>query len=206
MNTENKATKPVAKQSRQMYTLVGTALMLAIMLMLEFTGLGILMITPTGVTILQVPVVIATLALGLPSGLFMGLAFGLMSMYSAYTVPALLSLPFMNPIVAVVPRLLIPLVVYFFSRLLRFDGSKPVWWKSILLGAVGSLTNTVFVLTSMALLYGDTVMKALGVSHNALTGAVAAYGAVSGIPEAAVCALLCAAILGALRVIRKKKH
>lgn len=205
MEKRNLEQKKAPQSGKHLRTLVGAALMLAIMLMLHFSGLGILMITPTGVTILQVPVIIATLVLGLPSGLFMGLSFGLLSMYSAYTTPALLNVPFMNPAVAVLPRLLIPLAVYLLSRLLKYDRQHPVWWKSFLLGAGGSLTNTAFVLTSMALLYGDITMQALGVSKNALAGAVVAYGAVSGLPEAGVSALLCAAILGALRLTNKKR-
>lgn len=191
-------------KNRSLHTLTGCALLLALLLMLNFSGLGFLPITPTGVTILQVPVIIATLALGLPSGLFMGLAFGLMSMYSAYTTPALLNAPFMHPLVAVFPRLLIPLAVYLLSRLLSYP-SRPKWWKAICLGAAGSLTNTIFVLGMMALLYGEITMQALGVSAEGLAGALVVYGAVSGLPEAAVSAILCAAIVGALSRLGKKR-
>ena len=112
MNTEKRSLDPKkgSKESKHLRVLVGSALMLAIMMMLQFSGLGILMITPTGVTILQVPVIIATLALGLPSGLFLGLSFGLLSMYTAYTTSALLNVLLITHVVRVLRRLLLPLI------------------------------------------------------------------------------------------------
>ena len=186
-------------------TLTGTGILLGVLLMLHASGLGLLRITPTNVTILQIPVVIATLAFGLSSGLVLGAGFGLASLYSAYTQPNLLSVPFMNPLVSVLPRLLIPLAVYAVARLLR-NGSVGRWWKAAVLGAVGSLANTVFVLAMLGLLYGDLAMQvfgSLGVTQGGLAVTLIAYGAVSGLPEAAVSAILSAAVLAALGRMRR---
>ena len=178
--------------------LAATALLAALMLVLQITGIGIIPIPPAGVTVLHIPIIIGTLACGLMTGLVLGLEFGIMSLVMAYRVPTPLSICFMDPVVAIIPRLLIPLAVWLVARAMHTQ--KRMLCSSIS-ALAGSLANTVFVLGTIALLYGEQLALALGTSPDALLGAVVAFGAISGLPEAAVAAILTVAVDKALRAM-----
>lgn len=193
------------RNRKKLNSLVGTALLVAILLMLAITGLGIVPLTPLGVTILQIPVIVAVLAYGLRSGITLGACFGLWSLYRAYTAPTPFNVPFMNPLIAVLPRMLIPLAVWLLARGIQYK-RKPSWRKSAVLGAVGSLVNTLFVLGLMGLLYSSVVKNMLPVSEGGIWVALAAFGVVSGIPEAIVSALLVSVIMGAFVKLNSHKR
>ena len=178
--------------------IVFTAVMIAIMLVMNILGIGLIRIPPINATTLHVPVVIATLIGGLWMGIPAALAFGLMSLYNAVTAPTILSPFIVNPVICIGARLCIALVTYGFMRLLRYDPVKPNHFKTVLLGFIGSMTNTVLVLGLIWLIYIDKAAQAMGLASEKLGGALFSIATVSGIPEAAICALICAALVAAL--------
>lgn len=145
------------------------------------------------VTILAIPVIIGAILEGPIVGAGIGLMFGLTSLYQAATAPkSPLDPLFVNPLLSVLPRMLIgPVAWLVWSALKR--------WKVIGLlaaGFFGSYANTVFVLGMFGLLFakdtrvtevlGDNVWKALG-----------GIALASGAPEAGVAAVVVLIVIAA---------
>lgn len=145
------------------------------------------------ITILAIPVIIGAILEGPIVGAGIGLIFGLTSLYQAATAPkSPLDPLFVNPLLSVLPRMLIgPVAWLVWSALKR--------WKVIGLlaaGFIGSYANTVFVLGMFGLLYakdtrvtellGDNVWKALG-----------GIALASGAPEAGVAAVVVLIVVAA---------
>ena len=131
--------QPGSATSVRTRTIVVSGLLAAIQIVLGLTGLGFIP-TPTGVnaTILHIPAVIAGILEGPIAGVAVGLIFGLFSFLRA-TNPA-----FADPLVAILPRLFPGLVAWLVFRALSRT-SLPV--AAAIAGALGTLTNTVLVLT-----------------------------------------------------------
>lgn len=127
----------------------------ALIIVMMLTGLGYIRINPqVAYTILQVPVILATILGGLVPGLLTGFVFGLSSLIKSAVMPlSLLDPYFLNPLCSIVPRLMIPVVTW-----LVFTGVKkiphvPQIVAGILAAVIGSLTNTICVFASLCLVY-----------------------------------------------------
>ncbi len=117
-------------------TVTITGILGSISIVLGVTGLGFipLPITPVGrATILHIPTILAAIMEGPLVGGMVGFIFGLSSYYTA--VSALSA----DPIVAIVPRILIGVVSYYVYALFR---RKPLLGAG-LAAAAGTLTNTI---------------------------------------------------------------
>ena len=84
-----------------------TGMMTAIMIVMGTTPLGFIPIGPFKITIMHLPVIIGAILEGPVVGLVLGLFFGLFSLYQAVTAPTILSPLFMDPLVSVLPRMII---------------------------------------------------------------------------------------------------
>lgn len=131
-------------QNKTVRTIVVTGVLAAIQIVLGLTGLGLIPL-PTGVnaTILHIPAILAGVVAGATAGMATGALFGLFSFLRA-TTPL-----FQNPLIAFGPRILIGLVAF-----LVYRAVKPVneVLALALAGALGTLTNTVLVLSLAVLL------------------------------------------------------
>lgn len=118
--------------------IVITGLMGAIAIFLAVTNYGMIPVpTIAGhATIMHVPVIIGAVLEGPVVGILIGGIFGAYSWYSA-TIPA-----FKDPLVAILPRLIIGITAYYTYAALR---RKPGLAYGAA-GLVGTLTNTVLVL------------------------------------------------------------
>lgn len=76
---------------------------------LGLTPMGFIPIGPTAATIMHIPVIIGAIVGGPIVGAFVGLIFGLSSLFNAIMKPTVVSFAFLNPLVSVVPRILIGL-------------------------------------------------------------------------------------------------
>lgn len=99
-------------------------------------------------TIEHVPTILGGVLEGPIVGMVTGLIFGVVSLYNAYTTPPtplnlVFVLAFRNPLVAIIPRILIGLISWLvFAGLQRFNRDGAAFAA----GLVGSATNTIFVL------------------------------------------------------------
>lgn len=121
-------------------------------------GLGI------QITIVHIPVIIAGIIEGPVVGGLVGLIFGLSSLYTALTSPSPVAFAFLNPLVSVLPRILIGVMSWYGYRALTVitkDRIRPV---SVGVAAIiGTSTNTVGVLGMIYLLYARQFLEALGI-------------------------------------------
>lgn len=184
---------------RQM-TMVG--MLSAISIFLGLTGLGFIPIPPVKATIMHIPVIIGAIVEGPIVGSLVGLVFGLFSMYQAFTTPLPTSFIFWNPIIALVPRVLIGIVAYYVYTFFRNKIRK----TSISIGIAAicaTLTNTIGVLGLTYLIYLDKYSSILGIDKAIAGTTIGMIGVTNGIPEAIVSAVISIPII--ITVLKMKK-
>ena len=156
---------------------------------------GYIPLGPVKATIMHVPVIIGAVI----EGPVVGAA--VTSLFKAFTEPTITSFCFMNPIISVLPRILIGVVAYYvYAGIHKL--TKRVYLSGFIAGVVGSLTNTIGVMGLIYVLYADRYMKAIGQAGNAGKYILAICTA-NGIPEAIVAGVLVSAV--AVAMIRKSK-
>lgn len=182
-------------------TVIGVLSAISIMMsMLPF--IGYIPIGPIKATIMHIPVIIGAIIEGPVVGATIGLIFGLTSLWNAITQPVILSPLFLNPLVSVLPRILIGIIAYYVYQGV-YKLTKKVYASGFVAGLIGSLVNTVCVLGMIYVLYAEkylTLIEQQGASAGKLLLGVAFT---SGVPEALVAALIVSAVSVAL--IRKGK-
>jgi uncharacterized membrane protein len=106
------------KNQKRNRMLAGTAALSALTVIFSFTRLGMIpWFSGASITICHIPAILATLLYGLPSGLVVGGVFGISSLILAATQGTGLDVFFINPLISVLPRLTLPVVVYFMDKL-----------------------------------------------------------------------------------------
>lgn len=217
-----------AAQSERIRQMVIAAMLSAIVAVLTFTPIGMIPLPPPlpSATTVHIPVLVAALVEGPMVGLIVGAVFGVCSLIRAWETGMVgLTLFFRNPVISVLPRLLVPLIAF---------GAWLVWRKLIkpsaitdkigtaLAAVIGTVANTVFCLGLIALIYGSdlTVMLNEMISagntdasylNNAGQWLVAVVGVPNGIGECIVAAIIVPMIKTAVDAVirrtpgRKKK-
>ncbi|MEG2360520.1 MAG: ECF transporter S component [Christensenella sp.] len=172
-------------------TLTLTAILIAITLIFGFTPIGYIA-TPFGIviTLMCLPVIIGTLTLGWKAGLALAALFAITSIAKIPTDvfgPTLLAYnPFMLMVNIIVPRILIPFVVFGVYRAMR---TKSELVNIGVAAVMGSLTNTVLYLMFLYVFFSTVVAGAV----------ILSVALLNGIIEAVVAALLCPPIVRALK-------
>lgn len=146
--------------------------------------LGFIPIGFISLTIIHITVIVAAITLGTKDGMFVGLVWGLTTMIRAWTMPTtpLDTLIFTNPVVSVLPRILVGLVAGFVFSFL-YKKTKSTFVPTIVAATLGTLTNTILVLGSMGLLYTAPVAAQYGTTANGLFAVLAVAVLTNGIPE-----------------------
>ena len=174
------------------------ALLAALIWIMALTPLGYIPIFGIDVTLMCIPVIIGTCALGLQYGLFLGLMFGMTSLFMALMgrVGELL-MPLLEMQVAMyttvfIPRLLIPV----FSYLILKGTAK---WKAPvsygLSALVGSFVNTIFFLGFTYLFGGGALTEKYGMSDFELLTTLGGIVVSNGLFEAIVAVIVCVPVL-----------
>ena len=165
-----------------------------ISIFLGVSGLGLIRLPIFSLTIMHIPVIIGALLEGPVVGISVGLIFGLFSMYQNITAPGLTSFIFWNPIVALIPRMLIGIVAYYSFKLFK-SKIKNTGVCAGIAAVLGTLTNTIGVLGLTYILYLDQYAQAREISREAVAGTLLTVGLTNGIPEAIVSALITSPIV-----------
>jgi len=113
----------------------------AVSAVLGMTPLGFIPIGPTRATTMHIPVIIAAIMEGPMVGALVGLIFGIFSIYQAVANPTPVSFVFLNPIVSIIPRILIGVFTYYVFSFLSNIGNKKTKWLLYLIwfGIIGYL-------------------------------------------------------------------
>lgn len=193
------------RKKRETGWTVRVALMVAIVILLANTPLGMIQLPIIKATTVHIPVIIGAILLGPAAGGILGAVFGICSLLSNTYAPTLLSFafsPFMSTTglpgavkalwISIGCRILIGVVAGWL-----WIGLKKIKCPAVLgyaiCGFAGSMTNTVTVMGSIYLLLAAQYAVAKDVAVTAVFGLVMGTVTASGIPEA-----ICATILVAL--------
>jgi len=199
------------------HRLVLTSLFIAIILLLNFTPIGYIQLPVIKATIIHIPVIIGSILLGPGIGAGLGVVFGFTSLYNNTFVPTVLSFAFSpaiplpgtssgswsSLIVTFLPRILVGVVPYyvykFINKLLK---NKYTGLSLVLSGMMGSMTNTVLVMSLICFLFRDAYAKAYHLAIGAVYKVILTIIFANGVPEAILAAILTAAICRALQRYR----
>lgn len=91
---------------------------------LGLTPIGFIPVGPTNATIMHIPVIIGAIVEGPVVGALVGLIFGIFSLIRAFTAPTVISPVFYNPLVSILPRVLIGITSYYAFVLFKKLGRK----------------------------------------------------------------------------------
>lgn len=180
--------------------IVVVGMLSAIIVVMGATGIGFIPIPPVKATIMHLPVIIGAIIEGPIVGAIIGFIFGIFSIYQAITTPTPTSFLFLNPIIAVLPRVLIGITSYYAYRLMpgKIQGIKAA------AGAIiGTLTNTIGVLGLIYLIYLERFTTVIGISPEKGKAAIIGIATTNGIPEILVStAIIVPVIVGVKRIRR----
>jgi uncharacterized membrane protein len=191
--------RSTSKFSTRQLAVIG--MLSSISIILGVTGLGFIPIPPVKATIMHVPVIIGAILEGPVVGAMVGLIFGIFSIIQAITTPTPVSFVFINPLVSVVPRVLIGITSYYVYKAVK-SKSKPL---GIALGAaIGTLTNTIGVLGMIYILYLGPYAKVLNLSLSAAKKGILAVAITNGIPETIVSVAIIVSVVTAVNKIKHK--
>ncbi len=168
------------------FRLVLRAILLAIIIVQAMVPwLGFIPLGFISLTIIHITEIIAAVVLGPKDGMVIGLFWGIATIVRAYAMPTTPfdTLVFTNPIISVVPRVLVGLVAGLVFHWI-YQKNKSITISSIFAGVLGSLVNTVLVLGFMGLFYTGATADAYGVDSTLLFKTLAGVAAINGIPEA----------------------
>ncbi len=197
--------QPPTSRARREKTrkLAVAGLLAALCLILGLTPLGFIPIGPVKLTIMHIPVLIGAVLEGPVVGLALGAVFGLTSLYQAVAMPTNpVQVVFQNPLISVLPRLLMPLAAYGAHRLfIRRDGAPRLRGLpgDAAAAAVGTLANTVFTLAAMDVFGAGTLMQLLSLTRQDVHGFVLGIGVANAPLEAIGAVIVATPVLAALR-------
>lgn len=134
---------------RQLSQLTTLALLIAMIVLMTFTpNFGYIQTGIFSITTIHIPVLVGSIALGPLGGLVLGSTWGLTSYLYALSLGTLEAAIFLNPLVSIVPRILVGISVSYLSLSLKNIKLKDVV-KYAFLAASGTLLNTVLVLSAI---------------------------------------------------------
>lgn len=194
------------KRAKDIRYLASVALMMAVVILLANTPLGMIQLPVVKATTVHIPVILGAILLGPGAGAVLGGTFGICSLISNTMAPTLLSFafsPFLSMTglsgalkavwVSVGCRVLIGLGAGWFWMLVRrFKGKLAL--RLGITGFVGAMINTLAVMGSIYLLFAGEYAGAKGVAADAVWGLILATVFTSGVPEALAAAVLTAVI------------
>lgn len=227
----------------------------AISAVLGMTPLGFIPVGPTRATIMHIPVIIGAVMEGPVVGAFVGFIFGLFSIFQAMTNQTPVSFVFLNPLVSVLPRILIGIVSFYVYDILKDLGKNKIMailyliftgiigylsygiyiniktlqsiWsiiinifliiltliiayfvqtkfknkalEIIMASAIGTMTNTIGVLSMIYLLYAERFVEAIGGDVSTARKIIFGIGVTNGIPEAIIAIIIVTSVVGSLK-------
>lgn len=178
--------------------LVITSAMTALTVVMAVTPLGYLpWFGGASLVIIHIPTILAAVLEGPIAGTIVGLAFGLSSMIKAATAPVgPLDFIFANPVISVLPRLLIAVCAWGVYKLFR---NKFLPLAAFSAGLAGSIANTVFVLFALWAVAAEEMAAIMQLASSALPAMLLGIALSNGIIEALTAAFFTSAVLIALK-------
>lgn len=172
----------------------------SISIILGLTGYGFIPLPIAKATIMHIPVIIGAIIEGPIVGATIGLLFGLFSIFQNITNPSLLSFALINPLVSVLPRILIGITSYYSYKF------TPIKYDSVKAGvgaAIGSLVNTFGVLSMIFILYAPRYAEVKKINPSTAAKVIYGIALTNGVPEAIIAVLITIPVVLAVKRIKK---
>ncbi|MGL4451925.1 MAG: ECF transporter S component [Sarcina sp.] len=173
----------------------------AISIFLGLSGLGFITIPPIKATIMHIPVIIGAIIEGPVVGALIGLVFGLFSMYQAFAAPLPTSFVFWNPIIAIVPRVLIGIISYYVYIAAFKSTTKNIkvtaFIGALILGVLGFLATTgIAKLLNIDHMPAHIIGIVIGIIL--FIGVIIIFGKIKGKNKSAILSIGIAAVIGTM--------
>ncbi|AUJ31357.1 MAG: ECF transporter S component [Liquorilactobacillus nagelii] len=179
-------------RSKQTKRLVILAFFTAIILVQNFVPLvGYIPLGPLNLTLIHITVIVAAFVLGPVDGALVGGVWGTITFIRAFVWPTspLATIVFVNPLIAILPRVMIGLVAGSIFKLLQ-PKVRHTMAAMIPAAILGSLTNTLLVLGQIFLFYQSKSQMLYQIDTKALLPYLLAVIGTNGIPEAIAAAII----------------
>lgn len=193
-NMDTKSPYPRQRFSLRQLTVIG--LLSALTVVLGVSGLGFIPIPPIYATILHIPTLIGALLEGPKIGMVIGFIFGSYSLVQNMVQPNIMSFVFLNPIISILPRMLIGPIAYYVYRYLPIQ--RPVW-RVMLALFVGTIVHTVMVMGLIYLIYAEPYAAAKGIPVDYVANIVIGVAVFHGPLEALAAVVVGTPVVMALR-------
>lgn len=178
---------PYAKKRFSLRQIAVVGLLSALTVVLSVTGLGFIPIPPINATILHIPTLIGALVEGPKVGMVIGFVFGAYSMLQNIMAPNIMSFAFLNPLVAVVPRMLIGPAAYV---IYKYMPVKRAAIKVAISLFLGTMIHTILVMGMIYLIYAEPYAAAQGIPVsnvlNIIIGVALFHGPLEGLAATAI--------------------
>ena len=174
----------------------------ALIVVLGISGLGIIKVPGIGITILHIPVIIGAIIAGPAVGGMVGLLFGLWSIIDKVMYPTATGFVFFNPLVSVLPRVLLGLVAYYAYVWLKKALSKGV--AISVTSLIATFFHTVSVLGMIYVVYAEKYMAVLNQPKEYAIVFLSGVAAKNGVAEAIASAILVPLVVLGIDRFQKK--
>ncbi len=183
----------------------------ALTVFLGVTRLGLIpWFSGASLSIMHIPVIIGAILEGPVVGMVTGAIFGVFSMIQAnISASGIIDLAFRNPLVAIVPRVLFPLlgwIVYvLLSSLLKRLSPKAAVAAVPVSAFIASLFHTILVLTALAVIVPADRLLPPDAPEATVPGVMAAIFVANGLPEAAAAAVFVSIVISIWTGVSSRK-
>ena len=171
-------------------------------------SVGFISIGSISITMMHLPTILTAIFAGTGYGMIMGCSFGIISqMHALARDVGTLDIFLKNPIVSVLPRIMVAVVASLTIIALKkiFKGKYMPFCAGIA-GLLGSITNTCLVFVSLSLVYLDEMLELFEISTLAeLRTAIFGIIKINGTIEAVVGMIICSVFTFAFRKLHKTK-
>jgi len=190
----------IQKRRIKTHQLTTIGMLSAICVVLGLTGYGFIPLPGAKATIMHIPVIIGSIIGGPMVGMTIGLIFGIFSIMQNIMAPNLLSFAFINPLVSVLPRVLIGFTSYYAYKL-TFTKNDSL--KIGLATIVGSITNTFGVLTMIYILYAAKFAASKGIDPSIAAKTIYGIAVINGVPEAIIATIITIPVILSIKKMKK---
>ena len=183
------------------------AMLVAVLIVLALVNIPM----PMGLSITfnMIPVAIATIAMGLPGGAFVGGAFGLISFLQCFGIfgssPLGAALVNYSPVLMFIQRFVSRLLVGLLAALVYRGMCRtkaPLYVRGAVTGFAAAFFNTLFFMSLLVLLFGNTPELADKIASKGVIVYIITSVGINAVVEMAVAALVTGAACAALKKAR----
>lgn len=178
-------------------------ILIALVILMTFIpNIGYIQTGLFSITTIHIPVIIGASLLGPIGGLVMGATWGLTSYFYALTLGTIEAMIFLNPMVSIVPRILVGLIVSYATILLERMIKENNILRYTLIAIIGTLSNTVLVLSAIFIFASSGLVS----FNQALSTIFTIVISLNGLLELIAAAILVPATIQAIRRIRPQHN